>query len=138
MILRDRSMLYRMAGLCAKLCDQKWPKSKAFYFAFIFISNGSVSGKRDFLEKLKGAVSRVSSFHATCYETWQRKCNVFREIKVEISNLQIIINFSKNAMRQIFFGNYQTIRKHMINSEVTYFVFNNLNTLNTLYTKLHC
>ena len=43
-------MLYRM-GLCTKLCDQKWPKSKAFYLAFIFISNGPVSEKRDFLEK---------------------------------------------------------------------------------------
>ena len=50
--------------LCTKLCDQKWPKSNAFYLAFIFISNGPVSEKRDFLEKLKGAVSRVSSFHA--------------------------------------------------------------------------
>ena len=71
MILGDRSMLYRMGlcsvhrCLCSKLCNQKWRKSNAFDLAFIFISNGPVSEKRDFLEKLKGSVSRVCSFHAT-------------------------------------------------------------------------
>ena len=74
MSLRDRSMLYRM-GLCTKPCDQKWPKSNAFYLTFIFILNGPVSEKRDFLEKLEGAVSRVSFFHATYFIYSNEKIN---------------------------------------------------------------
>ena len=48
MILRDRSMLYRM-GLCTKLCDQKWPSSEEKVYTCLNYSNGPVSEKRDLL-----------------------------------------------------------------------------------------
>ena len=52
-------------GLCTKLCDQKWLSSEEKVYICLNYSNGPVAEKRDFLEKLKGAVSRVSSFYAT-------------------------------------------------------------------------
>ena len=45
-----------------------------YSFIRIFTSNGPVSEKRDFLEKLQGAVSRVSSFHATYYVSRRIMC----------------------------------------------------------------